>query len=266
MNDWFYHQNGENHGPVSVDELRGLSAGGQIDGTTLVWQQGMAQWEPYGTSAALRASPVVALASNGIAQSPGPSASAIADLHPCSECGKLFPSHDLLAYEGKMICPVCKPLFFQRIREGVETPGVFRYGTIRARFGAVFLDGILIDLVIYLPLVLWLGMGSIAPQARAQLPAAEQDIILALQYTLPAIYEILMIGFFGATLGKMAAKVKVITAEGGRVGFGRATGRHFAKILSGIVLCIGYLMAIWDPEKRALHDRICGTRVITTRD
>jgi uncharacterized RDD family membrane protein YckC len=39
-------------------------------------------------------------------------------------------------------------------------------------------------------------------------------------------------------------------------------GRHFAKILSGIILYIGYLMAFWDDEKRALHDRICSTRVI----
>ncbi|HET6371045.1 MAG TPA: RDD family protein, partial [Nitrospiria bacterium] len=41
-----------------------------------------------------------------------------------------------------------------------------------------------------------------------------------------------------------------------------ACGRYFAEILSGIILCIGYIMAAFDDEKRALHDRICGTRVI----
>ena len=35
-----------------------------------------------------------------------------------------------------------------------------------------------------------------------------------------------------------------------------------AKILSGFILYIGFLMAFWDPEKRALHDRMCATRVI----
>jgi uncharacterized RDD family membrane protein YckC len=39
-------------------------------------------------------------------------------------------------------------------------------------------------------------------------------------------------------------------------------GRHFAEMLSGILLGIGYLMIAFDDEKRALHDRICDTRVI----
>ena len=61
---------------------------------------------------------------------------------------------------------------------------------------------------------------------------------------------------------KMLMKVKVVMPDGGRVSYSRALGRHFAKILSGIILYIGYLMAFWDDEKRALHDRICSTRVI----
>ena len=41
----------------------------------------------------------------------------------------------------------------------------------------------------------------------------------------------------------------------------RAIGRHFSEWLSSI-LFIGYIMAAFDEEKRALHDRICGTRVV----
>jgi len=44
--------------------------------------------------------------------------------------------------------------------------------------------------------------------------------------------------------------------------YGRATGRCFAEILSGMICYIGYLMAAFDEEKRALHDRICNTRVV----
>ena len=72
-----------------------------------------------------------------------------------------------------------------------------------------------------------------------------------------------MIGKFGATLGKMACKVRVVTADGEKVSYGRATGRYFAKILSYIVCLIGFIMAFFDQERRALHDRICNTRVIT---
>ncbi len=82
-------------------------------------------------------------------------------------------------------------------------------------------------------------------------------------YGLPAAYEIFFIGAYGATLGKMMMKIKVVTPDGGRISYARATGRHFAKFLSGIILYIGFLMAFWDEEKRALHDRMCGTRVIS---
>jgi uncharacterized RDD family membrane protein YckC len=39
-------------------------------------------------------------------------------------------------------------------------------------------------------------------------------------------------------------------------------GRFSAEILSGLIFYIGYIMVAFDSEKRALHDRICNTRVI----
>jgi uncharacterized RDD family membrane protein YckC len=60
----------------------------------------------------------------------------------------------------------------------------------------------------------------------------------------------------------MLMKIKVVTADGIPMSYGRSTGRYFAKILSGLIIYIGYLMAFWDEEKRALHDRICKTRVV----
>jgi len=49
------------------------------------------------------------------------------------------------------------------------------------------------------------------------------------------------------------------------VSYGRAAGRYFAKMLSGIIMGIGYIMAGFDSQKRALHDMICDTRVIKSR-
>jgi len=65
-----------------------------------------------------------------------------------------------------------------------------------------------------------------------------------------------------ATLGKMAVGIKVIDLEGNRISFGRATARSFAKILSGLIFCIGYFMIGWTREKQGLHDMIAGTLVI----
>jgi uncharacterized RDD family membrane protein YckC len=60
----------------------------------------------------------------------------------------------------------------------------------------------------------------------------------------------------------MAMGLKVVRADGSPVSIGLAFGRYFAKMLSGFILLIGYIMAAFDAQKRALHDMICDTRVI----
>jgi uncharacterized RDD family membrane protein YckC len=64
------------------------------------------------------------------------------------------------------------------------------------------------------------------------------------------------------TLGKMALGIKVTDLDGNRITFGRATGRFFAKIISGVILMIGYIMAAFTAKKQALHDIIASTLVI----
>jgi uncharacterized RDD family membrane protein YckC len=65
-----------------------------------------------------------------------------------------------------------------------------------------------------------------------------------------------------ATLGKTAMGLRVVDEQGRRISFARATGRHFAKILSAITLFIGYIMAGMTARKQALHDLVAGTFVI----
>jgi uncharacterized RDD family membrane protein YckC len=79
---------------------------------------------------------------------------------------------------------------------------------------------------------------------------------------IPIAYTTFFVGRFAATPGKMACGLRIITPDGGRVSYGRALGRCFAEWLSGLTLTIGYIIAAFDPEKRALHDRICETRVV----
>jgi uncharacterized RDD family membrane protein YckC len=65
-----------------------------------------------------------------------------------------------------------------------------------------------------------------------------------------------------ATLGKRAMGIKVTDDYGRRIGFGRATGRYFGKIISGIIFNIGFLLAGWTARKQALHDMLAGTLVV----
>jgi len=64
------------------------------------------------------------------------------------------------------------------------------------------------------------------------------------------------------TIGKMVLKIKVTDVEGNRITFAKATGRYFGKILSGMILMIGYIMAGFTEKKQALHDILASCYVI----
>ena len=63
------------------------------------------------------------------------------------------------------------------------------------------------------------------------------------------------------TIGKMICKLKVGDKNGNPISFSRAIGRYFAKILSAITLCIGFIIVAFDSRKQAMHDMIAGTFV-----
>jgi uncharacterized RDD family membrane protein YckC len=65
-----------------------------------------------------------------------------------------------------------------------------------------------------------------------------------------------------ATLGKRAMGLRVTDDYGRRIGFGRASGRFFGKIISGLIFYIGFMLAGWTARKQALHDMIAGTLVV----
>ena len=69
----------------------------------------------------------------------------------------------------------------------------------------------------------------------------------------------------GATLGKMAVGLRVVTDRGERLSFLQATGRYFAKYISAVILCIGFIMVAFTDKKRGLHDMIAGTLVAKVR-
>lgn len=64
------------------------------------------------------------------------------------------------------------------------------------------------------------------------------------------------------TIGKRVLRLKVVDEAGNRISFGRATGRFFAKILSSMFFCIGFLMIAFTERKCGLHDMLAGTVVV----
>ena len=65
------------------------------------------------------------------------------------------------------------------------------------------------------------------------------------------------------TLGKMALGLFVTDLQGRPIGFGHASGRYFAKIVTGLIpFGIGYAMAGFTEKKQALHDMIASCLVL----
>lgn len=74
-------------------------------------------------------------------------------------------------------------------------------------------------------------------------------------------YFVLLHWARGQTLGKMVFRVRVVTLAGGPLPFGISVLRHLGSWISAAILGVGYLVAAFRADKRALHDLIAGTRV-----
>ena len=83
-------------------------------------------------------------------------------------------------------------------------------------------------------------------------------------FTLAAacLYEVYFVSRLGATIGKIGLNLKIVRADGSAVTRSWALRRYFAMGLSLLTGTVGFWMAAFDREKRALHDRICATRVV----
>lgn len=247
-----YYADGDRQvGPIDKTELQSLIKARKIGSQTLVWQPGMQGWEELG--------PFVRRKTHGGSQSVQPAPPVKQSL--CSECGQAFAEDDMIRFAEAWVCASCKPIFVQKIKEGVTLAGEMEYAGFWIRLGAWFIDYIIMAIasaIIYIPLT-FMGVFSFDEPAAF---AIIQLVSMILNFIIPAAYESWFVGKYAATPGKMACKLKVVMAEGGRVSFARAIGRHFAKYISGLILGIGFIMAGFDDQKRTLHDRICDTRVI----
>ena len=197
----------------------------------------------------------------------------------CSQCGRPTGSDEMVRFGDLQVCPDCKNAYTQRLREGVAPAGFIRYGGFWLRFVGVLIDGIILAIPIGILQAVLLGSLGMSMMSNPPDPNAPPEEVFRnmapflaaigvsglLSLVLSCIYETVFLVKWGATPGKMAVGVKVVRPDGSGIGIGRAIGRHFSKLLSAIILYIGYIMAGFDSEKRALHDMICDTRVIKTR-
>ena len=197
----------------------------------------------------------------------------------CSQCGRSFAHSDLVQIAGSWVCGDCKPAFLSRVMaSGAAQPFGWRYGGVWIRFAARFIDGIVLGvpfLVFFaaaMPsLIKNAQQGGSAPNAA--FPAAFAVFGLtsfAIYFLIVIGYEVGMLKYRGATLGKMACGLKVVRTDGSDLGWGVSVGRFLMwnVVTSGIpylnmvLMPVSAIIAGSDAEKRALHDRVCDTRVV----
>lgn len=189
----------------------------------------------------------------------------------CAECGHPTLADELARFGAVMVCPNCKERYAQKLREGVTPARAMNYGGFWIRFVAYLIDGIILTIAGTILQFAFVGsLRNVVPLEPGVQPGPEvfariigtAGLAGLINLAIAATYEAFFVSKLGATPGKMALSLRVVRPDGSLLGLGRAFGRHFAKILSGLILLIGFIMAGFDSQKRALHDMICDTRVI----
>lgn len=182
----------------------------------------------------------------------------------CARCEAWFCPDCYVLLDNFLLCADCKVEHIRDAYCGVRH-GALDLAGIGQRFVAVFID----SLIFTTPYLLWLlGLLATATDEDASPIVAGLGIFVVLFITVGrVIYEGWMLQHRGQTLGKIVAKIKVVTPQGHDLRPGQAWGRAGARfLLDSCASFVNYLPALFTKEKTSLHDLMAGTRVVRTRN
>jgi len=110
---WFYYDGAKQVGPISEAELLQARQSGAINDTSLVWREGLANWIPYREAMPPAASSIPA----GVPPQTTPGEGQA----QCCECRGYFAASDMIRHGQLFVCANCKPIFLQKLSEGIVT-------------------------------------------------------------------------------------------------------------------------------------------------
>jgi len=263
MTQWYYaSKDNERQGPVEAGVIRDKLARGELNQDTLVWCDGMAQWQPVSeVHAQLSAADSTGSAEASPAASAPDAASAASNSEPAASASPYAaPSSTLSVGDGTV----------------ASAGGEIVYAGFWKRAAANIIDGMLVGAVSFVLMMILgpiFGISALAmlgiPEGGWANPAAAVGMTLV-DVILQLVQMALAMGYFAwfhssrnmATLGKMAVGIKVVRPDGSPITLARGIGRYFAFVLSSFTLGIGFIMAAFTGRKQALHDMICDTLVV----
>lgn len=158
-----------------------------------------------------------------------------------------------------------KEILLTTLRQNLQdtTPAEQAKAGFWIRFVGYLIDGGIVGIV-QMVLGVLLGfilgaLGGMSDEGQAAISVVSGLLGIAISLG----YGVFFIGYCGQTPGKMIVRIKVIRTDGSELTYGRAFLREVVgKFVSGILLCIGYLMVAFDSRKQGLHDKIADTYVI----
>ena len=198
----------------------------------------------------------------------------------CSNCGQTFAVAAAVARAPMMSSSVAAPLVGGMAAvpayAGYAAVPRVEYAGFWLRFLAFLIDNAVMGIgfvLILIPLIFLTGLGGFISEIHPDEDMNDVGIFMLIgllflaatvSLLLTWLYHALMESSeWQATLGKRVLGLVVTDMAGRRVSFGRATGRHFAKIITNMVPAfIGYIMAGFTERKQALHDMIAGCLVL----
>jgi uncharacterized RDD family membrane protein YckC len=148
-----------------------------------------------------------------------------------------------------------------------DQPAALAYAGLQLRIVAFILDvmvlisfGMLVGAGIgaYLVVDSDLNDGNLSDRA----PYVAVAVVLTYVFALVPLYFVLLWSLWGRTIGKMAVHIKVLSRTGGRVSPGRSALRLLGYAASVAPLFLGIVIALFDRERRTLHDRLANTVVV----
>ncbi len=188
----------------------------------------------------------------------------------CTKCGEMVVDQARFCHAcGRPVTEIVKPAFTDRpapapISSFYVVP---MYAPVWRRFLASVID-VAVLMMVVLPGVIalfWLvelvtglfGMHADDGRELAGVAAVLLAIIGDWLY-----HAMMQSSTRQGTLGKQFMGLKITDLDGERIGFGQASGRHFAKFLSTFALFGGFIAAAFTRRKQALHDIVAGTVVV----
>jgi len=268
MSHWFFVKDGQRNGPMPRAELDARIAEGVVVGETLVWRAGLDRW--------MRADAVVEL---GVPP-PIPSSQLPPPLNSPqgygaqsasgaeSGAGPIYaPARGATAFENvyQRDRPDASALRSGDGRSGGPTRSAYEFAGFWVRFAAKMLDGLILAGIgqgVEWGVTRWILEGPIPMPPDWTGFLQGMLWLISINTCIALAYGVFFQVRNEATPGKLMLGLRVVRANGGRVGGWRAAGRYWAEQLSGLTFLVGYVMAAFDDEKRALHDYICDTRVV----